>query len=67
MALTRVSTLAEFTDQDSSQDPDLSAALLRRIVKDIGTSCNGSNPLQEQIRRPGVASADVLLASESRR
>ncbi|MDP9936824.1 glycerate kinase [Paenarthrobacter nicotinovorans] len=38
MALTRVYTLAEYTDQDSSKDPDLSAALLRRIGKDIGTS-----------------------------
>ncbi|MCP8999363.1 glycerate kinase [Pseudarthrobacter sp. RMG13] len=38
LALTRVYTLAEYTDQDSSQDPDLSAALLRRIGKHIGTS-----------------------------
>lgn len=38
MALTRVYTLAEYTDQDSSKDPDLSAALLERIGKDIGTS-----------------------------
>ena len=35
MALTRVYTLAEYTDQDSSKDPELSAALLRRIGKDI--------------------------------
>jgi len=38
MALTRVYTLAEYTDQDSSKDPELSAALLHRIGKDIGTS-----------------------------
>jgi glycerate kinase len=38
MALTRMYTLAEYTDQDSSKDPGLSAALLRRIGKDIGTS-----------------------------
>jgi glycerate kinase len=38
MDLTRVYTLAEYTDQDSSKDPELSAALLRRIGKDIGTS-----------------------------
>jgi glycerate kinase len=38
MALTRVYTLAEYTDQDSSKDPCLSAALLRRIGNDIGTS-----------------------------
>jgi glycerate kinase len=38
MPLNRVYTLAEYTDQDSSKDPELSAALLRRIGKDIGTS-----------------------------
>ena len=38
MDLTRVYTLADYTDQDSSKDPELSAALLRRIGKDIGTS-----------------------------
>ena len=38
MALTRVYTLAEYTDLDSSKDPELSAALLRRIGKDIGAS-----------------------------
>lgn len=38
LALARVYTLAEYTDQDSSKDPELSAALLRRIGKDIGTS-----------------------------
>ncbi|MDP9998375.1 glycerate kinase [Pseudarthrobacter sulfonivorans] len=38
MALTRVYTLTEYTDQDSSKDPELSAALLRQIGKDIGTS-----------------------------
>lgn len=38
MALTRVYALADYTDQDSSKDPELSAALLRRIGKDIGTS-----------------------------
>jgi glycerate 2-kinase len=38
LALKRVYTLAEYTDQDSSKDPELSAALLRRIGKDIGTS-----------------------------
>lgn len=37
MALTRVYTLAEYTDQDTSKDPELSAALLRQIGKDIGT------------------------------
>jgi glycerate kinase len=38
IALTRVYTLAEYTDQDSSKDPDLSTTLLERIGKDIGTS-----------------------------
>ncbi|PNH82230.1 glycerate kinase [Arthrobacter sp. AFG20] len=38
MALSRVYTLADYTDQDSSKDPELSAALLHRIGKDIGTS-----------------------------
>ena len=38
MALLRVYTLADYTDQDSSKDPGLSAALLQRIGKDIGTS-----------------------------
>ncbi|MBT2597121.1 glycerate kinase [Arthrobacter sp. ISL-72] len=38
MALTRVYTLAEYTDQDSSKDSRLSAALLRRIGKDIASS-----------------------------
>jgi glycerate 2-kinase len=38
IALTRVYTLAEYTDQDSSKDPELSAALLQRIGKDIGAS-----------------------------
>jgi glycerate kinase len=38
MAVTRVYTLADYTDQDSSKDPGLSAALLRRIGKDIGSS-----------------------------
>jgi glycerate kinase len=38
MDLTRVYTLAEYTDQDSSKDPELSAALLRRIGRDIGAS-----------------------------
>ena len=38
MDLTRVYTLAEYTDQDSSKDAELSAALLRRIGMDIGTS-----------------------------
>lgn len=38
MALTRVYALADYTDQDSSQDPHLSAALLRRIGRDIGES-----------------------------
>ncbi|MGO4190128.1 glycerate kinase [Arthrobacter sp. YAF17] len=36
--LTRVYTLADYTDQDSAKDPGLSAALLRRIGRDIGTS-----------------------------
>jgi glycerate kinase len=38
MALARVYTLAEYTDQDSSKDPELSAALLRRIGQDIGAT-----------------------------
>lgn len=38
MALAHVYTLTEYTDQDSSKDPELSAALLRQIGKDIGTS-----------------------------
>lgn len=38
MALTRVYTLADYTDQDTSKDPELSATLLRQIGKDIGTS-----------------------------
>jgi glycerate kinase len=38
MDLTRVYTLAEYTDQDSSRDPELSARLLRQIGRDIGTS-----------------------------
>jgi glycerate kinase len=36
LALTSVYTLAEYTDLDSSKDPELSAALLRRIGRDIG-------------------------------
>ena len=38
MALARVYTLAEYTDQDSSKDPELSAALLRRNGQDIGAT-----------------------------
>jgi glycerate kinase len=38
LALTGVYTLAEYTDQDSSKDPELSAALLRQIGRDIGAS-----------------------------
>jgi glycerate kinase len=38
MALARVYTLAEYTDQDSSKDSELSAALLHRIGQDIGES-----------------------------
>jgi glycerate 2-kinase len=38
MALAQVYTLAQYTDQDSSKNPELSAALLRRIGKDIGES-----------------------------
>ncbi|MDQ0849996.1 glycerate kinase [Arthrobacter sp. B3I9] len=38
MDLTRVYTLAEYTDRDSSRDPELSARLLRQIGRDIGTS-----------------------------
>jgi glycerate kinase len=30
--------LAEYTDQDSAKDPELSAALLQRIGRDIGES-----------------------------
>ncbi|TQJ40794.1 glycerate kinase [Arthrobacter sp. SLBN-112] len=36
--LTRVVTLAEYTDRDSSKDPELSVLLLRKIGKDIGIS-----------------------------
>ncbi|WP_255769197.1 glycerate kinase [Pseudarthrobacter sulfonivorans] len=36
LAVTKVYTLAEYTDLDSSKDPRLSAALLRQIGKDIG-------------------------------
>jgi glycerate kinase len=35
MSLSRVYTLAEYTDRDSAKDPGLSAALLRRIGQDI--------------------------------
>ncbi|WP_395403861.1 glycerate kinase [Arthrobacter sp. UC242_113] len=35
MSLNRVYTLADYTDQDSSRDPELSAALLHRIGQDI--------------------------------
>ncbi|MGO4189416.1 glycerate kinase [Pseudarthrobacter sp. TAF60_1] len=38
LALTSVYTLAEYTDLDSSKDPELSAALLQRIGQDIGAS-----------------------------
>lgn len=38
MALTKVYTLAEYTDLDSSKDPQLSATLLRQIGREIGTS-----------------------------
>jgi glycerate kinase len=38
MSLSRVYTLAEYTDQDSSKDPELSAAQLRRIGQDIGAT-----------------------------
>jgi glycerate kinase len=38
LALTSVYTLAEYTDLDSSKDPELSAALLRQIGRDIGAS-----------------------------
>jgi glycerate 2-kinase len=38
MALTRVYALADYTDQDSSKDSELSVALLRRIGRDIGES-----------------------------
>ena len=38
MPLTRVYTLAEYTDEDSSNDPLLSARLLRQIGRDIGAS-----------------------------
>ncbi|MFB8369490.1 glycerate kinase [Pseudarthrobacter sp. NPDC055928] len=38
MSLTRVYTLADYTDLDSSKDPRLSATLLRQIGRDIGTS-----------------------------
>jgi glycerate kinase len=35
MALTRIYTLAEYTERDSARDPVLSAALLREIGRDI--------------------------------
>ncbi|BCW66882.1 glycerate kinase [Arthrobacter sp. NicSoilB4] len=35
--LSQVYTLADYTDQDSAKDPELSAALLRRIGRDIGS------------------------------
>lgn len=38
IGLARIYTLAEYTDRDSSKDPELSASLLRRIGKDIGTN-----------------------------
>jgi glycerate kinase len=38
LALTGVYTLAEYTGLDSSKDPELSAALLRQIGRDIGAS-----------------------------
>lgn len=38
MALSNVYALAEYTDRDSSKDPDLSACLLQKIGRDIGTS-----------------------------
>ncbi|MFE5839816.1 glycerate kinase [Arthrobacter sp. NPDC056493] len=38
MSLSRVYTLAEYTDQDSSRDPGLSAALLGRIGQDIAAA-----------------------------
>ncbi|MDP9997420.1 MULTISPECIES: glycerate kinase [Pseudarthrobacter] len=38
LALTNVYTLAGYTELDSSKDPVLSAALLRRIGQDIGAS-----------------------------
>lgn len=38
MALTRVYTLADYTDLDSSKDPYLSATLLQQIGREIGTS-----------------------------
>ncbi len=38
MALSGVYTLADYTLLDSSTDPELSAAILRQIGKDIGTS-----------------------------
>ncbi|MGM7777040.1 hypothetical protein ACSVHC_13645 [Arthrobacter sp. KNU-44] len=36
MSLSRVYALADYTDQDSSKDPALSAELLRRIGREIG-------------------------------
>ncbi|MCD5341841.1 glycerate kinase [Pseudarthrobacter sp. NPDC092184] len=38
MPLAKVYALTEYTDQDSSKDPDLSAVLLRRIGQEIGES-----------------------------
>lgn len=38
MPLAQVYTLADYTDRDSSRDPVLSAALLRRIGREIGES-----------------------------
>ncbi|MDQ0821339.1 glycerate kinase [Arthrobacter sp. V4I6] len=53
MPLTRVYTLAEYTDEDSSKDPELSARLLRKIGQDIGTSLLYGISSAEDGRRPG--------------
>ncbi|WP_251044877.1 hypothetical protein [Arthrobacter sp. ISL-5] len=48
MALTRVYTLAEYTDRDSSKDPDLPPRCSNGSEKTSEqASCSGSHPLQE--------------------
>ena len=45
MHLSSVITLADYTDRDSSKDPDLSASLLRQIGSDIGSRLLQHSPL----------------------
>jgi glycerate kinase len=42
MPLADIYTLADYTDQDSSKDPELSAALLQQIGRDIGRNIGAS-------------------------